>query len=229
MEFIEGNENSFRATRIGKRVSELYLDPFTAFSIINGLNSKKKFSELFYLFLFVNSSEFSPWLSVSKKAEAELWESLAAKEGELPIDLNREQFYDFNLLRKFNSSLMLESWVNEKPEQLLLDEFNVQPGILYSKLKILDWLAYSSIEIAKMLSLEQHFSSLSKMRRRIASGIKEELIALCEVRGIGRVRARRLWRANIKGIADLKKADVKDLGKILGEKVAEKIKEAIGQ
>ena len=229
MGFVEGSENSFNATKIGTRVSELYLEPLTAFSMIQGLQSKKKFSDFFYLFLLADSFEFSPWQSVPKKAEAELWEQLASRESELPIDLNREEFFDFNLLKKFNSALLLESWVSEKPEQLLLDEFNVQPGILHSKLLICDWLAYSALEIAKLIRAEQHFSPLLKMRRRLKHGIKEELMALCEVRGIGRVRARRLFRANIKTIAELKKTDLKDLQRILGEKVAEKIKEALGQ
>ncbi|HLD58017.1 MAG TPA: DEAD/DEAH box helicase [archaeon] len=229
MGFVEGSENSFNATKIGTRVSELYLEPLTAFSMIQGLQSKKKFSDFFYLFLLADSFEFSPWQSVPKKAEAELWEQLASRESELPIDLNREEFFDFNLLKKFNSALLLESWVSEKPEQLLLDEFNVQPGILHSKLLICDWLAYSALEIAKLIMAEQHFSPLLKMRRRLKHGIKEELMALCEVRGIGRVRARRLFRANIKTIAELKKTDLKDLQRILGEKVAEKIKEALGQ
>ncbi|MDD5147866.1 MAG: DEAD/DEAH box helicase [Candidatus ainarchaeum sp.] len=228
MGFISGgSETEFRATKLGMRVSELYLDPVSAFSIVQGLKSKRKFSDFFYLYLFSNTFEFFPWQSVPKKKEPELWESLSSREGELPIDLAREQFFDMDLLRKFNSALLLDSWINEKPEQLLLDDFNVQPGILHSKLNICDWLAYSSLELAKLVNAENHFVPLSKIRKRLKHGIKEELINLCEVRGIGRVRARRLWRSNVRSVAELKKTDIKDLQRILGEKVAEKIKEAI--
>jgi len=72
--------------------------------------------------------------------------------------------------------------------------------------------------------LEQHFSPISRLRKRLKYGIKEELLPLCEVRYIGRVRARRLWRANIRTVAQLKKADVFDLGRVLGKGVAEKVK-----
>ena len=72
MGFVDGSENSFNATKIGTRVSELYLEPLTAFSMIQGLQSKKKFSDFFYLFLLADSFEFSPWQSVPKKAEAEI-------------------------------------------------------------------------------------------------------------------------------------------------------------
>ncbi|MBN1940957.1 MAG: DEAD/DEAH box helicase [Candidatus Diapherotrites archaeon] len=228
MGFVEGNENNFKATKLGARVSELYLDPVSAFSLINGLKSKKKFTEFFYLYLLSNTFEFSPWPTVQKKLEPGLWEDMGARENELPIQMDREQFFDNDLLKKFNSALMLESWVNEKPEQSLLEDFKIQPGILRAKLNISDWLAYSAFELAKLLALEQHFVPLSRMRKRLKSGIKEELVSLCEVRGIGRVRARRLWRANIRSIAALKKTDLKDLQKILGLKIGEQIKERLG-
>ncbi|MDD5163975.1 MAG: DEAD/DEAH box helicase [Candidatus ainarchaeum sp.] len=229
MGFLEGSESEFRATKLGVRVSELYLDPMSAFAIVHGLKSKRRFSDFFYLYLLSSTYEFFPWQSVSRKKEPELWEQISSREGELPIDLAREQFFDSSLLPKFYSALLLEAWVNEKPEQLLLEEFNVQPGILHSKLNICDWLAYSAFELAKLIGAENHFVPISKIRRRLKHGIKEELIGLCEVRGIGRVRARRLWRSNVRSVSELKKVDLKDLQRILGEKVAEKIKEAIGQ
>jgi len=222
--FIEGEEERFSATPLGKRVSELYLDPATAFSLVQAMGFKKKFSALSYLFLFTASSEFMPWLSVPKRKEPELWEQLQLHEKFLPIDINREMYLDLNILKKFNSALLLEEWVSEKQEPELLKEFNTQPGILHGKLRICDWLAYSSLELAKLLSLEQHFSPISRLRKRLKYGIKEELLPLCEVRYIGRVRARRLWRANIRTVAQLKKADVFDLGRVLGKGVAEKVK-----
>ena len=82
---------------------------------------------------------------------------------------------------------------------------------------------------AKLLNLKMHFISLSKLRKRLKYGVKEELLPLIEVRGIGRARARRLWRSNVRSIADLKKIDKKDLSKIFGEGIAKKVKEAIGQ
>ena len=137
-------------------------------------------------------------------------------------------FSDNDMLSKYWTSLMLKDWVSEVREQELVDSYKIQPGILRAKLQNADWLTYSSLELAKMLSLEAHFSPLNKMRKRLQSGIKEELIPLCELRGIGRVRARRLWGVGVKGISDVKRTDVKDLGKILGEKVAVKVKQQLG-
>ena len=228
-EFIESDEKRILATPLGKRVSELYLDPMTAHAMVETMSSKKKFSDLSWLFLFAQSSEFMPWLSVSKKKEPELWEQLQLNSSQLPIDIEKEMYFDLNLLRKFNSAVLLEDWVSEKSEQDLLKEFNTQPGILHSKLFVCDWLAYSALEIAKLLSFQGHFSAISKMRRRLKYGVKEELVGLCEVKFIGRVRARRLWRAKIKSVAELKRTDQRDLARVLGEGVAAKIRAQIGQ
>ena len=229
MDFVQNQEGRISATPFGQRVSELYLDPLSAFEIISGLKRTAEFSPMSYLFLLSNCSEMRPWISVTKNMEPGLWEQLQIRKLEMPIDLDREMFLDMNLLKKFNTTLMVEQWVEESREQIIMDEFRTQPGIIRTKLAICDWLCYSSLELARLLNLERHCSALSKMRKRLKYGVKEELLFLTEVRYIGRVRARRLWRSNIRTIAALKKADQKDLARILGDGAAKQVKLALGQ
>ncbi len=222
MGFITSNSKRISATQLGARVSELYLDPLSAHSIIKALKQNKH-SELFYLYTLTNTTEFSPYMPVQKSREAELWEGMEEASHELPIDLEREQFYDINLTRKFNTALMLRDWVNEVPEQALMHDYKTQPGTLHAKLEISDWLAYALLEISKLLNIEAHTAPLSKLRKRLKHGVREELLMLTELRGIGRVRARKLWNANIRTISGLKKTSLADLGRILGAKVAAQI------
>ena len=70
---------------------------------------------------------------------------------------------------------------------------------------------------------------VTKFNLYMKYGVKEELLQLVSLRGIGRVRARRLWRSNIRTVAALQKIDQKDLARILGTGVAAKVKQAIGQ
>jgi helicase len=228
MGFIQADEKRIEATALGKRVSELYLDPQSAFEMISGLKTASKFSPFSYLFLLSNCSELMPWLSVPKAREPELWEGLQARKLELPVDLEREMFFDLNLLRKFNTASMFEHWIQEAREQEIMNLFKTQPGILHIKLNVCDWLCYSCLELARLLKLEMHYMPLSKLRKRLKHGVKEELLMLTEVRYIGRVRARRLWRSNLRTIADLKKVDEKDLARILGQGVARNVKAALG-
>jgi helicase len=229
MGFIVADAKRISATQLGVRVSELYIDPLSAFDLINSLKRETKFSPFSYLFIFSNCGELMPWLSVAKSREVELWEQLQLRKREIPVDVEREMFLDLNLVAKFNTALLFEQWIEEAREQQIIDEFNTQPGILHSKLLQCDWIGYSALELAKLLGLQQHFAPLSKLRKRLKHGVKEELVFLTEVRHIGRVRARRLWRSNIRTIADLRKVDERDLGRILGEAVAAKVKAEIGQ
>ncbi|HIH33335.1 MAG TPA: hypothetical protein HA227_03710 [Candidatus Diapherotrites archaeon] len=52
---------------------------------------------------------------------------------------------------------------------------------------------------------------------------------MVELKGIGRVRARKLYNAGLKTIASVKKADLKDLEIILGAGVARALKEHLGE
>lgn len=228
MGFIEADEKRIKATPLGTRVSELYLDPLSAFEMINALKKPARFSPFSYLFILSNCSELMPWLSVPKAKEAGLWEQLQLRKKEMPVNIDEEMFFDLNLLRKFNTALMLEQWIEESREQAIMLEFKTQPGILHAKLSICNWLCYASLQLARLLEMESHYSPLSKLRKRLKHGIREELIFLTEVKHIGRVRGRGLWRNNIRTIAQLKKIDEADLARILGKAVAQKVKTALG-
>ncbi len=223
MGFVKATEERIDATPLGRRVAELYLDPVSAHGIITSLNARK-LRDLSYLFTISSALEFRPLLGVSRGKEAELWERMQEDKGLLPVNVDTEMFSDNELLQKYWTTQMLRDWVEEVREQELVDTYKVQPGILHAKLKNADWLAYSCLELAKILELQEHFSPLNKMRKRLQSGIREELIPLCELRGIGRARGRRLYNAGVKGIADVKNTDIKDLEKVLGQKVAVSVK-----
>ena len=64
------------------------------------------------------------------------------------------------------------------------------------------------------------------MRKRIVYGIREELLDLVRVKGIGRVRARILFKHNIKNLDDLAKIPVNKLAEIdkIGLTIANNIK-----
>src|SRR3989454_2952330 len=61
-------------------------------------------------------------------------------------------------------------------------------------------------------------------------GIKEELLELISLRGVGRVRGRALFQRGFKTLKDLQKANPSDLARIptIGPTLAMKIKEQVG-
>lgn len=222
MGFLEVKNNCLQATVLGKRVSELYLDPLTASLFLDCL--EKKLSDFGLLFMLCSATEFYPLLSVSRSLESEVWRELLARKNLLPVDIEKAQFEDFRLIEKFYSTLMLEEWLSESREQELLETFNIQPGFLFSKLQVLDWLAYAVIELARISNKKDLIPKIMKLKKRLKYGVKQELLELIEFKGVGRIRARKLFNAGIKTVLDVKKADVKDLEKIVGRKTAETLK-----
>ena len=52
---------------------------------------------------------------------------------------------------------------------------------------------------------------------------------LLKLKGIGRVRARKMFSHGIKDLGDVKKADIVSLRQLLGVKVAEDVKKQVGE
>ena len=133
-------------------------------------------------------------------------------------------------LEKIKVALMLNSWINEEPEDKIIEKFDVGSGDIYSYVETAKWLLHSAYELAKLFNYEKHLIPLNKLYLRIENGVKEELIPLVSLRGIGRVRARALYSAGFKTIEDLRKAEISDLIKIpqIGPETAKLIKEQVG-
>jgi len=219
--FVEQKEGKYYATPLGKRVSDLFLDPESAAALVKALVARKTFTPFAYLFAWANCTEFSPWINSPKKLEPLMWEEFRERMDELPFSAE-ELMYGGENLNKFFSALMMEKWINEKKEQELFADFGLAPGLLFGKTRIVEWLAYSTIELSKVLAQERHLVPAEKLSRRVKYGVKEELLALVELRGIGRFRARKLFSAGITKPSEVKKNLVR-VERLLGKKVADSL------
>jgi len=217
--FVEQIEGRYKATMLGKRVSDLFLDPDSANELVNALLTKKTFTPFSYLYAWVNCTEFVPWLRPPKNIHAVLMEELSNKLEEIPFAQEKALFAPEST-EKFFSALMLEHWVNEKREGELFSNFGLAPGVLFGKTRIIEWLAYSTVELSKVLGQERHLLKAQKLGKRVNYGVKEELLMLVELRGIGRMRARKLFNAGIKKPSEVK-MNLHKVEAILGKKVAE--------
>ncbi|MEM4630261.1 MAG: DEAD/DEAH box helicase [Candidatus Diapherotrites archaeon] len=226
MGFLVGDDQRLEATPLGKRVAQLYLYPLSAHKLIQMLKAQK--TNLFsYLFIIASLDEFRPWPKPSKDAISFLQNSFIEKD--LPVNYNQEIFLDEHFFEKIHATNMLMDWVSEVKEQNIVSTYNIQPGTFRMKLQDADWLCYSAFELSKLLGLQMHLPNLAILRKRLAYGISEELIELCELKGVGRVRARKLFNSGLKSISSLKNVDVKDLERVLGKNLAQSIKEQLGQ
>jgi len=119
---------------------------------------------------------------------------------------------------------MFCDWVSEIPEEIILEKYGVEPGILRYKVEQAKWMIYSTKEIAKLIHLDNSeiYKSLLKMEVRIEYGAKEELIELLNVKNVGRIRSRKLYDAGIRSKIEINKNPEKIL-ELFGEKIGKKI------
>ncbi len=136
--------------------------------------------------------------------------------------------YD-DYMRSVKTAHVLNMWAEEMGEDALLEQYGVTPGELRARLDNADWLLYSANELALLLGFKEQLNHLRKARLRLKYGIREELLTFVKLKGIGRNRARNLYKNNVKGLADLRKIPLQRLGQIIGPKTAEKIKEQLGE
>lgn len=230
--FIEGSDflsasdlDSLKATRLGTRVSELYLDPYTANYLIKSMKklNSGNFKDYAVLQIFSNTLEMRPLLNV-KKSEEELIDNLLVENELITSEPNiyhpeYDEFY-----KSLKTAGFFKHWIEESSEQELLEKFNIRPGEIHSKLNIIDWLFYSTEELSRIQDLKNSVTILRRLRLRLKYGVKEELLTLLKLESIGRVRARKMYSHGIKTLKELRKTDFTTLKNILGEKIALKVK-----
>jgi helicase len=228
--FITRKDDKLKPTRIGKRVSELYIDPFTAHHVIGclGRAMKVKPDTFSYLHMITNTLEMRPLLSIRNKDFEEVNDAIATKKflQKVPKDWDLE--FD-NFLKSVKTALMFQSWTDESTEDQLLTKFRVAPGELWTRLNNADWLLYASQELALLLRYKKLLSELRKVRVRVKYGVRVELIPLVRLQQIGRVRARKLYNNGLKTISDLKRIPLSSLERIVGPNIAAIIKKQLGE
>jgi len=213
-EFIAKDGSAYSATKLGKRISELYIDPLSAKLIIDALSEELDNTGM--LFMLANTLEMKPYVRATNEAEE-------AYVSYMHMHKHLSRNYDYentDPVGAFSTALMLNDWANEIKEQEIVKNYHTTPGALYSKITNADWLIYSSIEIAKII--HKKVNAMIDMRVRLRYGIKEELMDLVRLTQIGRARARILYNNGIKSVSDVR-TNTERVKLILGKDIAEMV------
>ena len=210
----------YAATEFGKKTSMLYIDPLTATHFRNAVEhvSKDRKHTFGFLHLISNCEEFFPKFSLRNKD----YESAS-----LMIENNfselLEPISEYDCSR---SLLALQAWITESSELSLSDSLSIESGDMHRMAEMANWLSYCLREISKHVERADLLEELDDLRKRIVYGIREELLDLVRVKGIGRVRARILYKHKIKNLDDLSKISTSKLAEIdkIGPTIADNIK-----
>ena len=170
--------------------------------------------------ILCNSSEMYPHLRVSRKEEQGMYERIISLEDKIYRDIDLD--YKCSLDR-FKTALLVEAWIEELSEKDIMENYSVAPGFLRQKIETMRWLVYSAKELCYILKLKEVFKFLRKLEIRLKYGVREELLPLVSIKGIGRARARKLFKKGYRKLSDIKNADVSELEQIIGAATARKV------
>ncbi|MFY1643535.1 helix-hairpin-helix domain-containing protein, partial [Methanoculleus bourgensis] len=128
--------------------------------------------------------------------------------------------------RSLKTALLLLDWANEVGEETICERYNVGPGDVYGVVESVAWLVHASRHLARLFA--PHLAGpIEEMELRTKHGIKKELLPLIRLRGIGRVRARRLFNNGLGSLEALRAAGPEKVGKVIGQKIAAQVFEQL--
>jgi len=231
---IDVDGDSIYATRFGRRVSELYVDPVSAVMIREALLTRApQLTSFSFLHMIAHTPDMFPKLrpyhseldGIALFMEEHREEFMFEAPDEWTDRIAYEEF-----LGEAKLAWVLNAWIEETSEDEIIERFRVQPGDLYRLIETSRWLLYASHELALLLGHRDLSPHLAGLTKQIEKGVKEELLPLVKLKGIGRVRARVLYNAGLKTLGDLKLAPFEKLTNLpmIGPKLAKSIKEQAG-
>jgi len=144
---------------------------------------------------------------------------------DVPDSWYEPEDYEFFLSEVKTASVLMD-WVSEIPERKICERYEIGPGDLSRSKENAVWLAYAFKEIARVTG--HKWGDIDRLLHRLQHGVGTELVDLTIIKGIGRVRARKLYNLNIRSIGDVRKAPLERLERILGKKTALNIKQEAG-
>ncbi|HPR42447.1 MAG TPA: helix-hairpin-helix domain-containing protein, partial [Candidatus Methanofastidiosa archaeon] len=223
---LVGGEGTLSATPIGKRISELYIDPMSGITLRNAL--RDEMSVFGMLHAICNTPDMPNYYL--RKGDAERYDPVACECHdeflvEVPDSWYEPDDYEFFLSEVKTASVLMD-WISEIPERTICETYDIGPGDLTRTKENAVWLSYAFKEIARTMGIP--YNELSRLHQRLQHGIGTELLDLTKVKGIGRVRARKLYNLNIRNVGDLRRAPLERLERILGKKTALNVKQEAG-
>lgn len=219
----EDGEFPLIPTKLGSLVSKLYLDPLSASVILENVQKAEKngmtLTEISLLHLICMTTDMRllymktndyPWVTEFATDNCEHIISM-------PSTAKPAEFEWF--LGELKTSVLLYRWISEIPENTISKEFDVGEGDIRQFSETAAWIANAGARLLKMTG-SPYAGLFSDLEIRLQYGASIQLLPLIKIRGIGRVRARRLYNAGFKSKESFQPADFSTVVDLIGPKIA---------
>jgi helicase len=141
----------------------------------------------------------------------ELWLTLPQN------DEAAEVFY-----RALKTAMLLSDWTDEMSDSKICERYSVGPGDIHGMVESVTWLLHAGAELSRMVK-SAFYPKVLEYEICMKNGTRRELLPLIRLRGIGRVRARRLFNNGMTTPDEILAQGIEDVTKLLGLGVAEQI------
>ncbi|HVL48863.1 MAG TPA: DEAD/DEAH box helicase [Candidatus Thermoplasmatota archaeon] len=225
--FIEAKGDRFSPTKFGKRVSELYVDPLSGVKMRNALKRVDEVELTPMSFLHaVCSTPDMPQLYMRR---ADQWLEGEVLERERQFLLPPPSGLDYEwFLAELKTASLVHDWCEEVTDEDIVKKYGVYPGDIRTRVDTAEWLLSAMREIANLFQ-KSVTREISELEARVRHGAKRELLPVLRLRGVGRYRARQLFKAGYKNIEAIKVVDAAALARVpgIGPTLAASIKRAV--
>ena len=209
------------STEFGTLVSKLYIDPRSAAMIVNTLREREIYSDMGLLQVICSTPDM-PKLFVRNTDIAVLSRMMDDKGEDLWLKMPHEDEAAEAYYRALKTTMLLSDWTDELSDTKICERYSVGPGDIYGMVESVTWLLHASAELARMYASAFH-PKVREYEICMKNGTRRELLPLIRLRGIGRVRARRLFNNSITTPDEILARGIEEVTKLLGLGVAEQI------
>jgi helicase len=207
------------ATEFGSLVSRLYIDPRSAAMIVAILRERTDYADTGLLQLICSTPDM-PRLYVRNSDRPQLERMIGEYEDELWLPMPPDE--DEEYFRAIKTAMLLTDWTDELPDARICERYAVGPGDVYGMVESVNWLLHATSELSRMFAPTFNLQ-IREYEICMKNGIRRELLPLVKLRGIGRVRARRLFNNNITSPDAVLAAGIEAVTRIIGRGIAEQI------
>ena len=214
----------------GKRVSDLYIDPVTASILRDAVLRVDDSTEPMQILIAASMTPDVVGMYPKKCDEQRLDMEESKWMDRLLVDPDDIEDYDYEYFRSdLKTAVLINDWMEEVPEETMTDSMGIGPGDIRAKVDRMDWIIYAMSEIAYIFNPDA-IVRIRPLAVRIRYGVREELSELVSLRGVGRSRARILFKAGYRGKADIAAADESALAAMpkIGPALARSMKDQVG-
>lgn len=209
------------ATGFGSLVSRLYIDPRSAAMIVSAMRMREEYTDIGILQIICSTPDM-PRLYVRNADRAQLDRMIEAHADELWLPMPDEEDEAEEYYRGIKTAMLLGDWTDEMPDARICERYAVGPGDVYGMVESVNWLLHATAELARMFVPPFHLQ-VRDFEICMKNGIRRELLPLVRLRGIGRVRARRLFNNGISSPDAVRAAGIETVTRIIGRGIAEQI------